>query len=271
MNFKQLILLAGIVPAISLASCDDNEPDNSVTTDFASVNLEYGEDGVWADCLNQDITGITCQGITFAHQATESPYGSYWSGFCPSRSSDVADYTDNGDWLAHQCNVMTGGGIAGKGTPFMVAYWNTMDTPEEPSLKISLADGASFSAESVYINNTTYAYYAMTRGTSFSKKFGQGDWCKVIFHGMQEYINGQGELKYQETGTVEYYLADMRNGSEETWTVTNQWSMVNLEPLNAGGSLNYIYITMESSDSGQWGMNNPAYFALDRLKIRLAE
>lgn len=269
MDIKHLILIAGIIPALSLASCDDNEPDNRVTTDLASIETGYDGNGIWEDCLNEDSKEIVCNGISFSRDVTVSEYGSFWSGFCLSRSSDMTDYSD-GNWLDHQYDVMGGGGVSGKGTPFLIAYWNTMDSPESPSLKISLADGSAFEAESVYINNTTYGYYAMAKGTTFSKKFEQGDWCKAIFHGMAERINDKGEIEYYETGTVEYYLCDFR-GSGESWKLPSAWEMVSLEPLNAGGNVSFIYLTMESSDTGVWGMNNPAYFAIDRLTIRLTK
>lgn len=261
MNIKKIILLAGLIPVLTLMSCDDNEPDNSITTDFASVETGYDENGIWNEYLNPDSKEINCQGVTFSREVNVTEYGTYWSGFCLSRSSDVTDYS-SGNWLDHQCDVMSGGGVAGKGTPFMIAYWNTMDTPENPSLKISLANGSTFTAVSIYVNNTTYGYYAMANGTAFSKKFEQGDWCKVIFHGVAE--NGE------ETGTAEHYIADYR-GSGEAWKLPYEWEMVNLEQLNAGGALKYIYLTMESSDSGAFGMNNPSYFAIDRLKIQPAE
>ena len=47
MDIKHLILIAGIVPALSLASCDDNEPDNKVTTDLASIETGYDGNGIW--------------------------------------------------------------------------------------------------------------------------------------------------------------------------------------------------------------------------------
>lgn len=270
MNIKQLILLAGFVTAtLSLASCDDNEPDNKVTTDLASIETGYDGNGIWEDCLNEDSKEIVCNGICFSRDVTVSEYGTYWSGFCLSRSSDVTDYSD-GNWLDHQYDVMSGGGVSGKGTPFLIAYWNTMDSPESPSLKISLANGSAFEAESVYVNNTAYGYYAMAKGTAYSKKFEQGDWCKAIFHGMAERVNNEGKIEYYETGTVEYYLCDFR-GSGESWKLPSEWEMVNLEPLNAGGNVSFIYLTMESSDTGVFGMNNPSYLAIDRLTIRLTK
>ena len=42
---------------------------------------------------------------------------------------------------------------------------------------------------------------------------------------------------------------------------------MNLAPL--GTQIDMIYFQMTSSDTGAWGMNNPAYFCLDNLEIDL--
>ena len=54
------------------------------------------------------------------------------------------------------------------------------------------------------------------------------------------------------TGAVDFYLA--KDGEYAT-----KWSPVDLTPLN---KCEKIVITMESSDTGQFGMNNASYFAL---------
>lgn len=255
----KLSLSAALI--LSVASCDDNEPDNSVTVDLARERIEYDGQGVWAEYLNPDQGAVVCQGVSFSHAATVSSWGAFWSGFCPSRSTDVADYS-SGNWLDHQWTAVGGGGVDGQGTPYLVGYWNSSEGEnpgEAASLLIKMADGTPFKAYSVFVNNTTYSYYAMLNGTAYSKTFGAGDWQKLVFFG----VTTSGEL----AGKVECYLADYRSSDESARRMTDDWEMVNLEPLNALGALSYIYVQMESSDSGQWGMNTPAYFALDRLKV----
>lgn len=253
-----------MLAAFTLASCNDNEPDNSVTVDLVQVKLEYGENQVWTGCEDTESGAVVCQGVSFSHKATSSPWGVFWEGFCPSRSADVADHSE-GNWLENMWSTMSGGGIGGLGTPFFVAYWNTAEGEmpgKNASLLVKREDGLPFAAESVYVNNSTYAYYVMKNGNAFSKQFKQGDWLKVMFYGVTE----AGTV----TEPVEYYLADYRPEKEADRTMTKDWTMVNLEALNAGGPLSYVYIQMASSDSsGQFGMNTPGFFSMDRFKIRL--
>lgn len=254
-TLKQLTIFAAL--AMGAAACSDNDPDNTITVDAAMTEIAYDEDGVWADCLNPEAAYIDCQGVRFSHFAETSPYGTYWYGFCPSRNSDNADYSD-GNWLDHQWTAMPGGSTSGKGTPYIIAYWNTIDNPAEgdASLRISLADGGEFNPVHVYFTNTTYGYYAMANGTAWSKKFADGDWCKIVVRG----IYADGSL----TEPLEFYLADFRDGASK---IVDGWTLCNLSSLAAEGPLTAICMTMESSDTGMWGMNNPAYFAIDRLKI----
>jgi hypothetical protein len=144
------------------------------------------------------------------------------------------------------------------GTPYLVGYWNSAEgeNPASPSLGISMTDGSTFTVKSVYLNNTTYAFYTMLNGSSYSKKFADGDWMKASFYG----VTANGTV----VGPVDFYLADYRDGKH---TLVKDWTMVDLSPLSAGSALKSIYLQMASSDSGQWGMNTPAYVALDRLTL----
>ena len=38
--------------------------------------------------------------------------------------------------------------------------------------------------------------------------------------------------------------------------------------LSGLGDIKELYFTMDGSDSGQWGLNTPSYFALDCLSVR---
>lgn len=257
-SIKNILIISGLMAMMPLASCSDNEPDTTVTVNLVNSKLTYNGDGEWTDALNPAVTSIDCQGVSFSHSATVGEWGSYWSGFCASRVSDVDDYTAEDTWLSHQYASMHGGGVSGLSTPYLVGYWNSSEgeNPENPSLKISLTDGGSFTVRSIYVNNTTYAYYAMLNGTAYSKKFGAGDWFKLSFYG----VTASGAV----TGPVDYYLADMRDGKE---MLEKDWVMIDLSPLSASSSLKYVYLQMSSSDSGQWGMNTPAYVAIDRIVL----
>jgi hypothetical protein len=89
----------------------------------------------------------------------------------------------------------------------------------------------------------------MCNGDGFAKKFEKGDWFKLIITG---YNNEE------VTGTKEYYLADLRD--EATAYIINDWRYVDLSGL---GTVTKLGFELDSSDSGDYGMNTPAYFCFD--------
>jgi hypothetical protein len=249
-----LAILALFIVVMTTSCTKNNEKDNTVSVFFNSTAIPYDSSGVWTLALT-DSLGINSQGVIFSHSVV--PAWKTWSGFVPSRSKDVADYS-TGNWLDHQFNVMSGGGISGVGTPFMVAYWNSSEgtSPAAPSCTIKYGnDGQLFIPKSIYINNTPYVYYAMVNGTNWSKKFGTGDYLKLLIYG----VTDSGTV----TKPVEAMLADYTTGNA---IMLKEWTYVNLENL---GTVKSIFFQMESSDSGEWGMNTPAYFAIDRPVIEL--
>jgi hypothetical protein len=105
-----------------------------------------------------------------------------------------------------------------------------------------------------YVTNTTYAVLAMKNGAAPAKQFGDGDWFKLVIEG----FNKSGV----STGEVEFYLADFRTPSSPG--IITEWTKVDLWPL---GSVAEIKFDLQSSDTGDWGMNTPAYFCFDNLAV----
>jgi hypothetical protein len=110
-----------------------------------------------------------------------------------------------------------------------------------------------------YFTNTTYAYLSMLEGDSFAKQFGgvtgdDEDYFKLIIKGIDE----MGEY----TGTVDFYLADFRFEDNSLDYIVDEWTWVDLTSL---GDVIGLEFSLESSDAGDWGMNTPAYFAMDDL------
>ena len=113
--FRKICVISCVTMAFVATSCSDNEPENSVITDFSLVEANYKDSGEWVDKLNPDVMGFDCLGVGFSHSATVSEWGSYWSGFVLSRSKDLTDYSQSTDdsWINHDCTSMSGGGIVG--------------------------------------------------------------------------------------------------------------------------------------------------------------
>ena len=100
----------------------------------------------------------------------------------------------------------------------------------------------------------------MQNGSAFSKKFEAGDWTKVNIYAVRA-DNSVSE-------PLEVYLLDYRDSDKAKWYALKDWTYVDISSLNDNGAVKYIYFTMESSDSGKWGMNIPSYFAIDKPTYR---
>ena len=64
------------------------------------------------------------------------------------------------------------------------------------------------------------------------------------------------------TGTVDFYLADYRFENNGDDYLIQDWTWVDLTGLGAATQLEF---DLDSSDVGQFGMNTPAYFAIDDI------
>ncbi len=257
-------LLASFTLTFTSCSDDDDEPeyvqpttdDDDIVLDIASAGLSYAENGVWISVYDTSVGSFNVQGFNFTHEASSSEWDGYvyysWKGFCPSSSADNADHSAD-SWTDYQWGAITGGGVAGIGTPYVLGMWDVYESldavPEAPACAVTYNSGAVFDPEKIYVTNSAWGYYGVKNGSGFNKAFTESDWCKLHIKGVR---NGA------VTGTVEVYLA---NGMD----ILNTWKRVDLEPL--GEAVDMIYFQMSSSDTGQWGMNNPAYFCIDRLTI----
>lgn len=255
---------------VTLSSCSDDEEDepqpvgtgqqggseeDDIVLDVTSAGLNYGENGAWSSVYDTETGNFNVQDFSFSHLATASEWDGYvyyaWKGFCPTVSVDNADHSD-GYWTDYQWGAITGGGYDGAGKAYVLGMWDVYESletlPDVPSCAISYKSGAVFDPEEIYVTNSAWGYYGMKNGSAYNKAFGEGDWCKLYIRGSKDGVI---------TGTVEVSLAQ---GTD----ILNTWKRVDLEAL---GDVDMVYFQMASSDTGQWGMNNPAYFCLDRLVI----
>ena len=91
-------------------------------------------------------------------------------------------------------------------------------------------------------------------GLVWLRNFDEGDWFKLTAVGHAS--DGT------ETGSVDFYLADFRDGKS---TVVNTWEWFDWSALaNAA----YITFELESTDKGDYGMNTPSYFCLDGVTLQ---
>lgn len=253
---RKLTLAVLALSALTLTSCNDKEDgDDIVLYDFTLAASNYNIEGYWNDVYNTGYTTIAMfPDLQLTHSASVDVYEGVeyksWMGFCPSESTDKKNHNGE-DWVKYQWGNITGHGATGAADRnYMIAHWDVNETlsavPSPGCCAMGSIYGVAFRPLQMYMTNTTWGYWAMKEGSAFSRAFGPDDWCKVTITG----VNG-----YTKTGSVDFYLA--RDGK-----IVDEWELVDLTPL---GKCSAIYFQMQSSDTGQWGMNNPAYFAMDEL------
>ena len=244
--------------------------------DLSDENISYNENGVWDGVFGND--SFEADGFIFSHAA---PYGpGYYEGLLPSQNTDNANHYDSAGWTANQWGCMAQGGVnlesndrfradAIKGKPFMVNYYSAYSSngSEYGTSYITMkdTDGYTFSPEGVFVCNSPWGYYGATEGDGFARPLTTaGDYYKVTFHGVH--------IKSGTTTSVDFYLAEYLHSDRDADGVVNEqdnyindhWSWCDLTPL---GSVDVIYITMDSSDSGDYGMNTSSIVCLDGLSV----
>jgi hypothetical protein len=188
---------------------------------------------------------FTSGGVTFPN-SYDTAYGS-WEGFA---YSNVQDSTTPG-W-GNQYAARPGTGYNGSAN-YAVGY-----QPYFGNFEISLGGISNFAGRGLHVANTTYVALDMQNGSGFSKKFGgtngaAADWFRLTVRGL---------LGDSETGAVDFYLADFRFANSANDYILSSWAFVDLTAL---GNVDKIRFALTSSDNSSYGMNTPAYFALDNL------
>lgn len=215
--------------------------------DFEDLTL--APNSFWSGMDTIGPKSFSSHGVAFRNVSYDWGGGfTSWEGFA---YSNVNNTTTPG--YTNQYAVWTPGVGFGGGGIYAVAYRGA----ERP--RLTLPDPAI--VESLRVNNTTYAALSMRDGDAFAKKFGGADgndpdWFRLTIHGIAE--NGAA------TGLVEFYLADFRFSDNSQDYILGEWALVDLTSL---GTVKHLEFDLSSSDVGAWGMNTPAYFALDQVAV----
>ena len=223
----------------TIAFCLTAAPALAQTANFQdlplSPNSAYnGSDGAG---------GFTSGGVTFSNNYNTT-FGS-WSGFAYSNKTDA---TTAG--FGNQYSAAPGSGAGGSST-YGVSYTGGSDAI------VTLPAGRTVASAS--FANTTYAYLSMRDGDGFAKKFGGASGTDPDFFKLT--INGLNDAN-AIIGSVEFYLADFRSAVGAEDFIRSNWTDVDLSSLSAARKLSF---ELSSSDNSAFGMNTPAYFAIDNL------
>ena len=200
------------------------------------------------------------RGATFKNHYETSPFGDFWFGWSysnvvnnvtPGPSNQYAAYLPNG----------------GNGSPnYAIASVDTTGTIV-PSIDLP----AGRKPVSMQLTNTTYAARIVLFGEDpnhFARQFdvAHQDTFTLTIQG----FDGLGGL----TGTIVVNLADYRvPGSVAQTKVIQDWTTVDLTPLGDATKMTFAmdstdhFIDNSTTPPTDYGMNTPAYFALDNLTL----
>ncbi len=192
--------------------------------------------------------GFDAMGIYFSNDYTQS--GDYWNGFIYSNLTDV---TTPG--YVNQYSAFAGSG-ADTSEKYAICY---------PAGKITFPQLGM--PQNLKITNTTFAGISMRDGDAYAKKFGSLNNAQ----GQPDGTNGEDFFKLTINGlnfvdeivsSIDVYLADFRFADNTQDFILNTWQSVDLTSL---GNVYGLSFDLQSTDIGDFGMNTPAYFALDDL------
>lgn len=195
----------------------------------------------------------------------ENNYNAGWGSFAGWAVSNMTDNTTVG-W-GNQYSAITGEG-AGGSDQYGICYVSSWY-----GRRVFNNFSGEWPIDGMFVTNTTYAYFAMLNGDSFTKPFGadtnaQGaidgtngeDWFLLTIYGLNEDSLYTGD-------SVNFYLADFRFPSDLDDYIIDEWTFVDLTSLGQVKGLDFVLSSTDTT--GGFGMNNPAYFAMDNLIIDL--
>ena len=233
----------------------------------ATTELSFNaENGSWTGTYDDDAEVIESQCFLFMHSSI-AEWKTWW-GFTASNSADNKQPENT---LEHQWSDMAEGGIllnedgsvmldefgapaVSADRPYLVAFYSPYMSARPVDMTFN--DGRLYDPQGVYVNLNSYSFYTILLGDSYARAFTNGDSFTLTIHGV---------AADETEKTVDVSLASCANGD---LTAARGWKYVDLTPL---GTVNELYFTLTTTDSGAYGANTPLYFCLDKLSVKPAE
>jgi hypothetical protein len=205
--------------------------------------IDFDDNALLPDSYYDPQAAVTwTSGAADFNHGWSSTFNCCWSGFTYSNKSD----TTTAGYLNDR-SAITGDGVGAGQDNYAVGYTGNGDA--------TLSFGGAQTVLGGYFTNVTYTYLAMAYGddgnaTPFVKgPFEEGDFLTLTITGL-----GSGG---ESLGSLDFLLADGAN-------VLATWAWFDTSGL---GEVYGLDFALSSSDNGLFGMNTPAYFAVDSLSI----
>jgi hypothetical protein len=175
----------------------------------------------------------------------DTSWGGYWKNQWAFSRKNITT-VEPSDFSKHLYAAKAGKGAEEQGEVYAIGTQNAFLLNPDPVNQF--IDG-------FYITNTTFAYNSMAFGDNFGKKFTAADKDSFVLN-IHLFLNG----KLQKTQQV--ILADFRSTDTTKHMLLDTWQWVG---LNA--TTDSIQFELQSSDVGDFGINTPLYFALDKIAV----
>lgn len=233
--------------ALTFTSCSSDDDENTIDpTKFVTFEKQtLNAQKFWCGEENGNGVDNGWGGMTYACTYKENfatlntTYGvSYWTGYAISARTEMSfaqgtalTPTDTPD----QFNNVTGKAHGGSNFCIVQTYGETINFSAPTQLK------------GFWYTNSAYTAAVIKNGNDYARKFNNTDWlsCKVI-----------GQQADGTTASVNINLAE--NGD-----YVKEWKYADLSSL---GKVTKLSFTFEGSDSGDWGLNTPAYMCIDDME-----
>lgn len=258
-----------IAAALAAAACAYAADQSPIILDLSKSTTELtfnAENGSWTGTYDDAAESIESQCFSFIHSSI-AEWKTWW-GFTASNSADNRQPENT---LEHQWSNMAEGGImlnedgniklddfgapvCSAEMPYLVAFYSPYMS--ERPIDVVFNDSKSYNPQSVYVNLNSYTFYTILLGDAYARAFTNNDAFTLTIHGV---------APDETEKTVEVSLAGCSNGN---LTTAKGWKYVDLTPL---GTVNELYFTLTTTDTGEYGANTPQYFCLDKLAVTPAE
>ena len=207
------------------------------TSNFDTLVL--GTNTYWT---GSNLAGGFNDGHAWFENQYDTSFGGYWAGgFVYSNATDTT-----GGYL-NPATAITQSGFGGSAN-YAVAY----DEGYGNVKIVTTGVAAGKMLQGVYVTNTSYAYYSMKNGDAYEHAFTH-DSADFFMLNITGWKNGS-----PVANTVTFYLANFITDS----TIVSTWQYVSLLPIGDADSLKFW---LTGSQNGQFGINTPAYFAIDNF------
>lgn len=302
-NSKYFALCLMALPMLTACSDDDDNNDGDIPgytrvaeITFENSNITLAGPTSYGDNLYNDFTGgtkFTAGSISFNKGADAMTFGLNTHGYFPNEytlfnggmflsqfnlRSNPLTVTDASWWYTYQnqCSVYnvdsTDGansraGDDGSNTFAVVngccnesEVASVYGNGKEVSLgSFAFDNGAEFLIGEIEVCNTSYVYGTIVNGNNFSQPLSSNNgWFKVQAYG----YDAQGNIT-NGGKPVEFIVCNYsQTGAAKA--IDNDWEDWNLSQL---GLVNRVVFNFVGSDASAWGLNTPAYIALDNIEV----